>query len=127
LLLTLSLFPSCDDSIISLKEAISLTGMDRATLPERILGLMADTPLDDTLTSIRDRALAMYNPGLDEDSALKGKKFPLEEPATELKAALSSEYVAGLIAGALEGFNKGERTLLGMAAAAVLKVQKDSA
>ena len=101
--------------------------MDRATISERILGLMADTPLDDTLASIRDRALVMYDPSSDEDSALKGKKFPLEEPATELKAALAREDLAGLIAGALEGFNKGERTLLGMAAAAVLKVQKDLA
>ncbi|EJD40539.1 aldolase [Auricularia subglabra TFB-10046 SS5] len=112
-------------SLITLEETVSLSGVDRATLGITILEKMSTTPASEQLTAIRKDAIASYDPSFVADDEIPTEtRFPLEEPATNLKAALARPDVAEGMKNALKRFTEAEVALVEMAEIALATVQK---
>ena len=75
--------------------------------------MMASTQPNDRLDSLRDRAIASYQPdfeGASTDLPVDAH-FSIDEPATELRAALDRPEVAELLSEALSTFEQAEVAL----------------
>ncbi|KAG8902498.1 hypothetical protein FRB99_004399 [Tulasnella sp. 403] len=110
-------------SLVTLEETVSLSGVDRVTLSPGMLEQMLATPDSNTFKDLRQKAIASYNPNPDAPSSIAlDAHFPLDEPATELKAALNRPGVRELIEDAVLHFRNAERQLVDIAEAALAKV-----
>lgn len=112
-------------SLITIEETISLSGVDRATLGPTMLEMLLNEKDSERFQKLRERAIQSFNPDLQVASDLPlDAHFPLDEPATELKAALARPYIRDLITDALAHFTNAEKGLLAIAEKALADVQK---
>ena len=103
-----------------MEECVALSGVDRATIGVNMLDLMTKTPHSPQLDRIREEALASYDISFTTpDEIPTDVRFPLEEPATALKAAFARPELAEGMKKALERFGQFEKELLALATVAV--------
>ncbi|KAH7107801.1 aldolase [Auriculariales sp. MPI-PUGE-AT-0066] len=108
-------------SLVTVEECVALSGVDRATIGIPMLELMSTTPHSPRLDQIREEAIASYEPThMPEDEIPTDMRFPLEEPATALKAAFARPEVSEGMKKALWRFGEFEKSLLALAEQAVL-------
>ena len=130
-------------SLITLEETVSLryvisyicaithrlilphSGVDRATLGIPMLELMSTTPPSEHFEAIRKDALASYDASFVADDEIPTEtRFPLEEPATNLKAVFARPDVAEGMKNALRRFTEAENALITLAETALAAVQQ---
>lgn len=89
-----------------------------------MLEMLANEKDSERYQKLRERAIQSYNPDFQVASDLPlDAHFPLEEPATEIKAALGRPDIAHLITDALAHFTKAEEGLFAIAEKALAEVQ----
>ncbi|KAG8920963.1 hypothetical protein FRC01_000513 [Tulasnella sp. 417] len=112
-------------SLITIEETLSLSGVDRATLGPTMLEMLQNEKDSERFQKLRERAIQSYSPDFQVASDLPlDAHFPLDEPATALKAALSRPDIEHLITDALAHFTRAEKGLIVLAEKALADVQK---
>ncbi|KIO32257.1 hypothetical protein M407DRAFT_241517 [Tulasnella calospora MUT 4182] len=112
-------------SLITIEETICLSGVDRVTIGPTMLELLANEKDSERFQKLRERAIQSYSPELQVASDLPpDAHFPLDEPATALKAALAKPDIEHLITDALAHFTNAENGLIAIADKALADVQK---
>ncbi|KAG9044984.1 hypothetical protein FS837_007210 [Tulasnella sp. UAMH 9824] len=112
-------------SLITIEETICLSGVDRATLGSTMLDMLSNEKDSERFQKLRERAIQSYSPDFQVASDLPvDAHFPLDEPATALKAALARPEIAHLITDALRHFTNSENGLIALAEKALADVQK---
>ncbi|KZV88452.1 aldolase [Exidia glandulosa HHB12029] len=111
-------------SLITIEETLSLSGVDRATLGISMLEMMSTTQPNAAYEALRKKAIASYDASfVAQDEIPTDVKFPLEEPATALKAALARPEVAEGMKNALRRFTEAENECLGIAEKALQAIK----
>ncbi|KAG8936811.1 hypothetical protein FRC02_011390 [Tulasnella sp. 418] len=102
-------------SLVTAEEALSTSGVDRVTLSPAVLDLLANIrePFDPKFIRIHADAIEACSPTYQEaDADFSDVHISLEEPASDLRAALEREYVKQLMDEALFHFKNAEEELL---------------
>lgn len=105
-------------SLVTVHEAVCLTGIDHATLSGKILELLSSTELTPEWEKVANKAVAAYKRST-EPTKTEALQFPTEEPATELRKALAEEEIAELMKDALTRFHGAETGLIQLALGAM--------
>jgi len=103
-------------SLVTLEEAVALSGVDRVTLSPGMLDKMAKQQDTAYFRAIRADSITACSPEYHQDSDLApDMHYPVDEPATDLRKALERPEVKDLIDDALKWFGGAERDLLELA------------
>lgn len=90
-----------------------------------MLDMLSNEKDSERFQKLRERAIQSYSPDVQVASDLPvDAHFPLDEPATALKAALARPDIAHLITDALRHFTNSENGLIALAEKALADVQK---
>lgn len=94
---------------------MSSAGVDQVTLFGSILETLASTELTPELEALASKAVAAYTYDPSTETKTELIQYPVEEPATELRKALSEKEIAELMEDALTRFRDAELELLEVA------------
>ena len=104
-------------SLVTVEEALCLSGLAHSTLSAPVLAMLANTPQTDMHSKLIDISLKFW-----KETKPSADAFPLSEPATELKAALADPKIAALQAEAIAIFTDFEAKLFELARGAFLSL-----
>ncbi|QRV94914.1 transaldolase [Ceratobasidium sp. AG-Ba] len=107
-------------SLVTTNEAVCLTGIDHATLSGAVLELLVSTELTSEWEIVANKAVAAYKMP-SEPTKTESMKFSLDEPATEIRNALSDDPIVELMNDALARFQTAENGLIQLALGAMKK------
>ncbi|QRV80417.1 transaldolase [Ceratobasidium sp. AG-Ba] len=107
-------------SLVTTNEAVCLTGIDHATLSGAVLELLVSTELTSEWEVVANKAVAAYKMP-SEATKTESMEFSLDEPATELRNALSDDAIVELMNDALARFQTAETGLVQLALGAMKK------
>lgn len=108
-------------SLVTTNEAVCLTGIDHATLSGAVLELLSSTELTPKWEAVANKAVAAYK-APNKATKTELMQFSLEEPATELRNALSEDTIVELLNDALARFTTAETGLIQIALGALKKM-----